>query len=69
MTFLRIAIRSRFLVEHDRFRKPVPSFRNHALSDAAREHQGKAHERAHPDEHDEHGRRNGRQRPMTPQPL
>jgi hypothetical protein len=31
MTFLRIVIRSSFLLEHDLFRKPESTFRDHAL--------------------------------------
>src|SRR5262249_26079838 len=31
MTFLRIVIRSNLFVEHDLFRKPVSTFRDHAL--------------------------------------
>src|SRR5712691_11028128 len=31
MTFLRIVIPSNLLLEHDLFRKPVPTFRDHAL--------------------------------------
>jgi hypothetical protein len=31
MTFLRMSSRSRLLVEHDLFRKPVSTFRDHAL--------------------------------------
>ena len=31
MTFLRIVSRSIFLVEHDLFGKPVPTFPDHAL--------------------------------------
>ena len=31
MTFLRIVIRFSLLVEHDLFRKPVSTFRHHAL--------------------------------------
>src|SRR5262245_19839053 len=32
MTFLRIAICSKLCLEHDLFRKPVPTFRDHALT-------------------------------------
>ena len=35
MTFIRIVIRSNFLVEHDLFRKPASTFRDHALASSA----------------------------------
>jgi hypothetical protein len=33
MIFLRIIIPLYYFVEHDLFRKPVPTFRDHALAD------------------------------------
>jgi hypothetical protein len=32
MTFLRIVIALYLLLEHDLFRKPVPTFRDHAIA-------------------------------------
>ena len=45
MTFLRIVIRFSFLFEHDLFRKPLHTFRDHALALGARELVGAALER------------------------
>src|SRR5882724_13501049 len=38
MTFLRKSSRSSLLVEHDLFQKPVPTFRDHALTILALHH-------------------------------